>query len=448
MRLLLFLFAMLVGATLWADRGDVFPWRPPAYKERFTEAERAQPYVYGRSFPLYDWPFLDGQWEGILCDRDGFVWFAVSSHSWVNSGHLFRYDPKADKVQHVADLAQACGEALSESAPQDKVHSQMWEDGDVVYCATCEGHSSDTRPYRGGYWLSIDRKTGVVKAVKSPSEDGLITVAWDAPRRALYALTNVKGQLLRFDPATGEEKLLGVPWQDSPAKWKRDLSLMIAPDGVVYGCKPPNCTFWRYRPDTGKIDNLDVAVPLPADVAAGDAKAIEAYKKESGHLAMTRWDDKDQCFYAIRSHDEMLLRFTPPAGERPAKVEALRQLGLSDHRYGQRHASCMFVVVGRTLWYTPYTGWGGVTHLQSYRLDTGEFRDYGPVIVDGERRVNECHSIAAGADGRLFLVAFVFSVEGADPAREWAMRDKWPFHPRFVILDPAKDCKPGAAPAP
>ena len=33
--------------------------------------------------------------------------------------------------------------------------------------------------------------------------------------------------------------------------------------------------------------------------------------------------------------------------------------------------------------------------------------------------------------------------EGVDPVRANAMRDKYPFHPRFVIVDPRVDLKEG-----
>ena len=109
------------------------PWRPAHYHCLFSEQERQKPYVFAESHDLHDWPFLDGQWEGILADTDGFVWFAVSSHSFDHSAQLFRYDPGRDKVEHVADIDQVCGEKLSGHAPQDKIHCTMWQDGDVIY---------------------------------------------------------------------------------------------------------------------------------------------------------------------------------------------------------------------------------------------------------------------------------------------------------------------------
>jgi hypothetical protein len=422
----------------------------------FSAAERAQPHVQGRSFSFYDWPFLDGQWEGILCDRDGNVWFGISTHTGIHHAQLFRYNAKADRVEHVADLGQVCGEKLTGNPPQDKIHSPMFEDGDTIYCGTCEGHMLPDNPYKGGYWLAIDRKTGQVTNLgKSITKDGLLCVGYDAARKRLYGHTNRTGELVSFDPATREEKVLGVPWQDVIAAWKADtsadkpkeiwprgLTLMIVPDGKVYGAKPPNCTFWECDPATGRIRNLDAALPLPEAVAAGDQDAIARYRRSAAHI--TLWNEQDRCFYFVRSFDEMLCRFFPPAGGRPARAETLAPIGLpGEHRFGQRYAACTLVIQGRTVYYTPYTGWGGTASLVSYDLDARRFTNHGPLVVEGDRRVNEVQSLAAGADGRLYMVAFVFSLEGVDPVRPNAMRDKYPFHPRFVIVDPRTDRKAG-----
>ena len=431
------LAVLLAGA---AGATDDAAWKPGRYHDLFTAAEREQPYVQGRSMDLYDWPFLDGQWEGILCADDGNVYFGVSSHSGIHHAQLFRYSIRRDHIEHVADMGQACGEMCAGTAPQGKIHSQMWEDGDAIYCGTAAAHSTLEVPYKGGHWIKIDKRTGAVTDMgKTSSEDCLIVMAYDPAAKLLYAHTNVKGMLMRFNPATREEKFLGIPEKDSPAKLKRGIALMIDPEGNVYGCRPPACTFWQYNPRTGAITNLAVNVPPPTDVAAGDTNAIARYNTDSGRIHMALWDKDEQCFYAIRSHDEMLLRFFPPAAGRPARAEALQLMGLTGHRFGSRYASCTLVRHGRTIYYTPYTGWGGVTHVVSYDMDRKQVTDHGPLVVEGDRRVNEVHSLAAGPDGKLYMVAFVFSIEGKDPVRPYAMRDVYPFHPRFVIVDPAKD---------
>lgn len=429
-------------ASVWFLKGGPTPladWRPPAYKPLFAEAERAQPHVVGRSLALYDWPYLDGQWEGIRCASDGNVYFSVSSHDKMRHAQVFRYLAKQDRIEHLADLGEACGETEMKSAPQDKIHSQMFDADKVIYAGTCEGHSYKDLPYQGGYWLAIDKQSGELRNLgKSISNDGLICVGYDRANKLLYGHTNRYGRLVVFDPATRQEKDLGFPWEGAGAKWPRGLTIMIGKDGRVYGARPPNCSFWEYNPATGRIRTLPVKTPLPKEVAAGDAKAVEQFRQSAAHL--TLWNEQDQCFYFIRSFDGALCRFFPPSGKTPARVEFVRLLRPDiPRRYGNRHAACTLAIHDRTVYYTPYTGWGGETHLVSYQLDAKTYKHHGPIIVEGNRRVNECQSLDVGADGKLYLVAFVFSIEGVDPERPNAMRDKYPFHPRLVIIDPSRD---------
>jgi hypothetical protein len=136
----------------------------------------------------------------------------------------------------------------------------------------------------------------------------------------------------------------------------------------------------------------------------------------------------------------MLCRFYPPSAGKPGRLENVAPLGLpGPHRFGDRHPSCTLVIHNRTVWYTPYTGWGGTASLVSYDLDQRRFSNHGPLVVEGARQVAECHSMVAGKDGRLYLVAFVYSIDGQDPVQAHGMRDKYPFHLRLLIVDPSRE---------
>ena len=52
--------------------------------------------------------------------------------------------------------------------------------------------------------------------------------------------------------------------------------------------------------------------------------------------------------------------------------------------------------------------------------------------------------IIAASDGKLHGVAMVWSLQGQDPAKPWANRAQCYFHPRFVVIDPARDFQPTA----
>jgi hypothetical protein len=156
---------------------------------------------------------------------------------------------------------------------------------------------------------------------------------------------------------------------------------------------------------------------------------------------MSFWDEQNQCFYFLRSHDQMLMRFDPPTDDQEAKVTPIEPMGRGYGLYHSFPASCTLSIdEDRTIWYTPGSGWGGECYLQSYNLKTGEFRDYGPIVTDGGRRVTENHALTVGREGKLYMVAFVFNLEGSrDPVRKWAGRGRWPFHPRLLIVDPEAD---------
>jgi hypothetical protein len=463
---------MLAGPALAAEgpkqKGSWRRWRPKDYRDTFTAEEKTRPYVQATTHDLHEFPFIDGQWEGILADSDGDVWFAVSSHSDELPGQLFVYKREADKVYHVADLGQATGEKLTGNPPQDKIHSQMFQEGEYIYCGTCEGHAIRGNPYKGGYWLRIHRNTGVVENLgKSITNDGLLCVSYDPIRKVLYGHTNRTGELTVFDPATRKERICGVPWQDvidrwkadpSPKKpkeiWPRGLTHMITTDGRVFGVKRPPGTFWCYDPRTDEITTFRAEMPLPREVAelpdsdAGlspkenkaRARTLKQWRHSAFHLHW--WDEQDGCFYIIRSFDQMLCRFHPPSadGERAARVECIHEMGGRERLWGNRPAACTLVMHDRTVYYTPTTGWGGIAYLTSYDLKKDKFTDHGPIITEGDRRVCEIHSLDVGADGKLYMVAFTYNIENEDPDRPWSRRGRWTFHPRFAIIDPETDC--------
>lgn len=414
-------------------------WRPAAFHPSF-DGQQPHVRVASRTFP--DYPYLDGQWQGILADSAGDVWFGVSSHDGIHAAQLFRYRPAAGKLDHIADLDAVCGS--DDGVPEGKIHSEMFQDGNTIYGATTDAHALHARTYSGGYWLAMDRPSGKVTNLgHSITGDGLLCAGFDPWRKLMYGHTNVKGLLTVFDPVKRTERILGVPQQDvidawkadpDPQKpkaiWPRGLALMVTRDGKVYGGKPPGCTFWCYDPATDKITNVPVTMEVPSD-AAGSKR----WQESSIHLA--RWNEQDQCFYCIRSYDEMLCRFYPPVDGKPGRLENVAPLGLpGPHRFGNRYPSCTLVIHGRTVWYTPYTGWGGTASLVSYQLDRKELTHHGVLVVDGDRLVAECHSLAAGKDGTLYGVGFVYSIDGQDPVNSHGMRDQFPFHPRLLIVRP------------
>ena len=417
-------------------------WQPTAYYPLFDAQKQEGPHLKVRSFDFHDYPFLDGQWQGILTDSDNNTWFAISSHSGIHHGQVFRYSAEHDRVDHIADLGQVVGEKmldLADGVPEGKIHSNMYEDGDLIYCATTDAHRLHDEFYTGGYWLTINRKTGkITPLARSITEDGLLCAGYDHKNKLMYGHTNVKGLLTCFDPATGKEEILGFPWEGSKRPWPRGLVLMFAPNGKIYGGRPPRCSFWEYDPTTKTFRTFRPDMPVPDEIKQEPENTEKLEQWEQSAMHMATWNEQDGCFYFVRSFDEMLMRFYPPATGRKARVEALRTLrptGL-ERLWGNRPAACTLVMHDRTVYYTPGTGWGGIAHLVGYNVDTGTYTDHGQIVASGNRQVAEVHSMSVGKDGTLYMVAFVYSVEAVDPVREYGQRGKYPFHPRLLIVNP------------
>jgi hypothetical protein len=158
------------------------------------------------------------------------------------------------------------------------------------------------------------------------------------------------------------------------------------------------------------------------------------------------WDSVTQWWYGVRGNDEYLFRFRPPAdpASHIGRAEGLAPFGFRPSEEAQpRFASLGMTRDGRTLYYCSYPLWRSMAHLMSYRIDTGEVRDHGPIVTTGRRRVSEIHSMVVGSDGKLHCAAMVWSVEGQDPAQPWANRAQCYFHSRFMIIDPEHDFRSG-----
>ncbi len=428
-------YALLLALT----PGLADEWTPQRYKAVFPGDGESGPYVSGRSFDLVDYPHLDGQWKGLLHAGDGNVYFSVGSHASEHHAEIFRYLGGEGRIEHLADLGDVVEATEPPGAPQDKVHTAMFEYNGWIYAATCDGPRHDGLEYHGGHWIAIDMKTGDVRDLgRTETGDGIITAGFDSIRGILYGHTNRLGRLLRFDPESSEEEDLGFPWEGVGRQYARGMSLMVAPDGRVFGGRPPGATFWEWSPATGKIRVLDASMPEPAEIAAEDADDRTRRNYAQSAIHVTRWNEDGGYFYFVRSFDEMLGRFYPGGGGTEPRAEALGRLRPPHlgYRYADRHAACTLAVHGNRVYYTPYTGWGGVTHLVRFDLDEGRLTDLGPLILEDGRRVAEVHAMDIDEAGRLYMLAFAYNIEGEDPLNRHATRDGYAFHPRFVVVDP------------
>ncbi|MFE7134175.1 hypothetical protein ACFVIM_25290 [Streptomyces sp. NPDC057638] len=98
----------------------------------------------------------------------------------------------------------------------------------------------------------------------------------------IYAGTYPFPDIYRFDPATGEVKLIGTVGPSGGFVW----CLTTAPDGTVYAGTSPRGEVWEYRPDTGTLRNLGVAFAGQQYVRAiaADERFVYAGTLPSGYV--------------------------------------------------------------------------------------------------------------------------------------------------------------------
>ncbi|MFI6642871.1 hypothetical protein [Streptomyces sp. NPDC050504] len=120
----------------------------------------------------------------------------------------------------------------------------------------------------------------LVRSVRLGRGDG----GWAATTSGafVYAGTYPYPDIYRFDPATGEVKLIGTVGPAGGFVW----CLTTAPDGAVYAGTYPRGEVWEYRPDTGVLRNMGVAFPGQTYVRAiaADDRFVYAGTLATGYV--------------------------------------------------------------------------------------------------------------------------------------------------------------------
>ena len=96
--------------------------------------------------------YFDGQWQGIVAASDGACYFGASTHSPKHGSSFFKFEPHSSELTVlVEDMTPVCGEDLTKTPPQGKIHSPIVEFEGWLYFTT---HLSN-------YWdEAMDRYTG------------------------------------------------------------------------------------------------------------------------------------------------------------------------------------------------------------------------------------------------------------------------------------------------
>ena len=108
-------------------------------------------------------------YNGMGVGSDGKIYYVLSSESYEIGAQMYCYNPVTDRIRHLGDLTEACGEKGKKTVVQGKSHVNFVENNGKLYFSTHVGYYSiidgmekigippeDCKPYPGGHFLAYD----------------------------------------------------------------------------------------------------------------------------------------------------------------------------------------------------------------------------------------------------------------------------------------------------
>ena len=383
-------------------------------------------------------------YNGMGTGSDGRIYYVLSSESHEVAAQVYSYDPATDKIRHLGDLTEACGEKGKGAIVQGKSHVPFVECKGKLYFATHVGYYSiidgmekigtppaGFKPYPGGHFLALDMAGGKFEDLgTAPGGEGILVMRMDTARGRLYGLTWPSGHFLRLDLATRDLKNLG-PTAREGENGKGDRyrticrSLAVDPDdGSCYFTNGDGDIF-RYRLDRDAFEKV-----------AGDDLRKDYFglydPTSAGHMGynwrQTAWVEREKAVYGVHGNSGYLFRFDP----RTERVDVLDRLtslpsqrcGMFD-QFSYGYLGFTLGPDGETLYYLTggpvyvdgkrvrgkaSTAMGeskGVEnlHLVTYHIPTATYRDHGPIFLDNGQRPAYVNAIAVGLDGSVYTLS-------------------------------------------
>jgi hypothetical protein len=377
---------------------------------------------------------------------NGKIYYVLSSESIDTGAQVYVYDPATDKITHLGDLTEICGEKGLKAIPQNKSHVNFREANGKLYFASHIGYytirngmetpgvpPAGYKEYPGGHFLSYDLKTGKFENyAMAPHHEGIITMNIDGARGRLYGITWPTGYFIRYDLAKKELKDLGriTAWGESvrgPQYRTICRSLVVDPsDGSVYFTTSEGDIF-RYRYDRDAIEKV-AGEDLRKDYFGIYDPTSSGTMGYNWRQAL--WYAPDKMIYGVHGNSGYLFRFDP----RGPRVEVLDRItSLPSQRSGMfdefsyGYLGFGLAPDGRTLYYLTggpiYVNGKRVAgkastakgeskgeedlHLITYDIPTLKYKDQGAIYFSDGKRPSYVNSLTIGKDGSAYFLSRV-----------------------------------------
>lgn len=365
-------------------------------------------------------------WSALYIASNGKIYVGLCTHA--DAANVYEFDPKTEKMRHLANLTELNEERGKAIWTNGKIHVQMQElDGYVYFGSLSEDNGPpaiDASTYKGPRWYRIDMKTGKVEQRSYVNSFwGLLGQAMDIKRRLVYGLAE-NGHLYKYyiDDDYTEDLGRVDNWDICRTIFTDDL-------GNVYGSFPPG-QIWKYDVAQDRIFDLeDIGLPI-INQSRSMANPMLDRKVQ---WRIIEWDPVDKAAYGIIGGSNLLFKYDPHNGPE-GTITPLAQMCAPPVRKGDPmgipYASLAMAISQkeRKIYYiTVMAGdfdYGTVTgdvmgssFLLSYDLKTGERKDIGVLRTTDGRRCSGMQGAKVDKDGRLWFVGAF-----AEPNPELAAR--------------------------
>jgi len=412
------------------------PASPKAPTERRLLAQ-----IYNSGFPQ-----AHDSYNGISFASDGKIYYVLSSQDIDVGAQIYSFDPVGEKIKHLGDLTEVCGEKGLKAIPQNKSHVRFWEANGKLYFASHIGYytikngmetmgepPAGYKPYPGGHFLSYDLVTGKFENLAvAPHGEGIITMTMDPARGRLYGITWPTGYFLRYDLHTKELKDLGLysgRGESVRGPEYRTLcrSMAVDPrDGSVYfSVADGSILRYRYDKDTvEKVEGEDLRKDYfgQYDITSSGSMAY--------NWRQVVWYAPENLIYGVHGNSGYLFRFDPriPRLEVLDRITSLpsQRSGMYD-QFSYGYLGFTLGPDGQTLYYLTggpiYRHGQRVAgkskaekgeskgeenlHLITYYLPTRHYRDHGAIFFPDGQRPSAVNSIAVDREGSVYALSEV-----------------------------------------
>lgn len=382
-------------------------------------------------------------YNGLSAASDGNIYYVLCSQSIDEGGQMYSFNPKSEKITHLGDLTELCGEKGLKAIVQGKSHVKFVEANGKLYFATHIGYYSMVdgmekmgippagyKPYPGGHLLAYDMATQKFDNLAiAPHQEGILTMSMDTQRGLIYGITWPTGYFFRYDLAKKELKDLGpitgegengkgasfrVLCRSIAVNPEDGTAYMTTAEGTILQCRVGQDVIERVEGEDLKKDYFGTFDPSSSGSMGYNWRQIV-------------WSQADKKFYGVHGNSGYLFSFDPSV----PRIEVLDRLtskisqrsGMND-QFSYGYLGFTMGPDGHTLYYLTggpiykdgkrlagknSTAMGEAKglenlHLITYDTANGKYLDHGATFYANGERPLYVNSIAVGADSTVYTL--------------------------------------------